>query len=98
MTSDILYVTTSILNVIQVVGQVARFQATLKETDFMAVKIIFRYLKAIEDFGLWYPKGNDLSLVTYIDADWSGRIDDRRSTGGVYFYLLECLVSWLSKK
>jgi hypothetical protein len=35
----------------------------------MAVKIIFIYLKAIEDFGLWYPKGNDLSFLSYIDAD-----------------------------
>jgi hypothetical protein len=37
-------------------------------------------------------------LVSYTDADWVGSIDDRRSTSGAYFYLGECLVSWLSKK
>jgi hypothetical protein len=64
----------------------------------MAVKRIFRYLKGTEEFGLWYPKGNDLSLISYIDGYWEGCIDDRRSTSGAYFYLVYCLVSWLSKK
>jgi hypothetical protein len=64
----------------------------------MLVKRIFRYLKATKYFRLWYPKGKDLSLVSYVDADWVGCIDDRRSTSGENVYLGECLVSWLSKK
>jgi hypothetical protein len=62
------------------------------------VKRIFRHLKGTEEFGLWYPKGKDLSLIAYRDVDWAGCIDDRRSTNGATFYLGECLVSWLSKK
>jgi hypothetical protein len=62
------------------------------------VKRIFIYLKGTKEFGLWYPNGKDLSLITYIDADWVGCIDDRRTTCGVAFYLGECLVSWLRKK
>jgi hypothetical protein len=77
----------------QVVGQVAIFQAAPKETHVMGVKIIFRYLKAIEDYGLWYPKGNDLSLFAYIYVDREGSVDDRRSTSGETFYLGYCLVS-----
>jgi hypothetical protein len=64
----------------------------------MVVKKIFRYRKETKDFGLWYPKGNEISLVTYIDAYWEGSIDDRRSTSGANFYLFDCLVSWLNKK
>jgi hypothetical protein len=64
----------------------------------LAVKRIFRYLKGTKEFGLWYPKGKDLSLIAYTDADWAGCIDDRRSTSGAMFYLGECLVSWLRKK
>jgi hypothetical protein len=82
----------------QVVGQVARFQTTTKETHVMEVKRIFRCLKETEYFLLWYPKGKELSLVTYADADWVGSIEDRRSTSGSYLYLAECLVSCLSKK
>jgi hypothetical protein len=82
MIGILLYVTTSRPDVMQAVGQVVIFQATPKETHVMEVKRIFRYLKATKDFGLWYPKGNDLSLVAYTDADWEGSIDDRRSTSG----------------
>ena len=39
-----------------------------------------------------------MSLVSYIDANWAGNIDDRKSTSGAVFYLGDCLVSWLSKK
>jgi hypothetical protein len=77
---------------------VAQFQAAPKESHVLAVKRIFRYLKGTEEFGLWYPKGKDLSLIAYTDADWEGCIDDRRSTSGAIFYLGECLVSWLRKK
>jgi hypothetical protein len=74
---------------------VALFQATTKESDVLAVKRIFRYLKGTKEFGLWYPKGKDLSLIAYIDADWACFINDRRSTSGTMFYLGECLVSWI---
>jgi hypothetical protein len=40
------------------------------------VKRIFKYLKGTEEFGLWYPKGKDLSLISYTYADWAGFIDD----------------------
>jgi hypothetical protein len=77
---------------------VARFQAEPKESHVLVVKRIFRYLKATKEFGLWYPKGKDLSLISYIDANWAGCIDDRKSTSGAMFYLGECLVSCLCKK
>ena len=56
------------------------------------------YLKGTTKFGLWYPKGNELTLVAYIDADWVGSIDDRKSTSGAALYLGDCLVSWSNKK
>jgi hypothetical protein len=77
MTGILLYVTTSKLDVMQAVGQVAQFQATPKESHVLAVKRIFIYLKGIEEFGLCYPKGKDISFIAYIDADWVGCIDDR---------------------
>jgi hypothetical protein len=45
MIGSLLYVTVSGPDVMQVVGQVARFQATPKESHVLAVKRIFRYLK-----------------------------------------------------
>jgi hypothetical protein len=98
MIGNLLYVTTSRPDVMQAFGQVAGFQAAPKESHVLAVKRIFKYLKGTEEFGLWYPKGKDLSLIVYTDADWAGYIDDQQSTSGETFYLGDCLVSWLSKK
>jgi hypothetical protein len=45
MIGSLLYVTSSIPDVMQEVGQVARFQEEPKESHVLAVKRIFRYLK-----------------------------------------------------
>ena len=98
MIGSLLYVTTSRPDVKQVVGMVARFQATPKESHVQDVKIIFRDLKGTIDLGLWYPSKNTFSLKAYSDADWAGYVDDRKSTSGGAFFLGESLVSWISKK
>jgi hypothetical protein len=98
MIGSLLYVTGSRLDVMQAVGLVARFQANPKEEHALAVKGIFRYLKGTTEFGLWYPKGNELTLVSYTNANWARSIDDRKSTSGATLYLGDCLVTWSSKK
>ena len=98
MIGSLLYVTTSRPDFMQAVGLVARFQANPKEAHVLAIKRISRYLKGTTEFGLWYLKGNELTLVAYTDADWEGSIDDRKSTSGATLYLGDCLVSWSSKK
>ena len=45
MISSLLYVTASRPNVMQAIGQVARFQAAPKESHIISIKIIIRYLK-----------------------------------------------------
>ena len=47
---------------------------------------------------MWYPKGNNIIIQAFTDADWAGSVDDCKSTSGAAFYLGGCLVSWLSKK
>lgn len=64
----------------------------------MVVKRIMRYLKGIEDFGLYYKKNEIFELRAYTDVDWVGKIDDRRSTSGGAFFLGKRLVTWTSKK
>ena len=95
---SLLYATTSRPDVMQAVGLVARFQANPKEAHVLAIKRIFRYLKGTIEFGIWYPKGNELTLVAYKNANWAGSIDDRKSTSGAALYSGDFLVSWSSKK
>jgi hypothetical protein len=69
MIGSLLYVTSSRPDEMQEVGKVARFQEAPKESHVLVVKRICRYLKGIKEFGLWYPKVKDLSLIAYTDAD-----------------------------
>jgi len=50
------------------------------------------------DYEFWYPRGKYFSLTIFIDVDWEGDVDDRKSTNGGTLFLGVCLVSWLSKK
>ena len=93
MIGSLLYVTASRPDVMQVVGQVVRFEDTPKETHIIVVKRIFEYLKGTMEFGIWYPKGNEITLIAYSYVDWVGCVYDRRSTSGTTFFLGNFLVS-----
>ncbi|CAM8880721.1 unnamed protein product [Rhodiola kirilowii] len=64
----------------------------------MIVKRILRYLKGTDDLCLFYPRGGDLRLAAYTDADYAGCKTDRKSTSGMAQYFGPCLISWASKK
>ena len=41
---------------------------------------------------------NDLTISAFSDADWTGSVNDRRSTSGYVFLLGTTTISWSSKK
>lgn len=81
------------------VGVVSRYMERPTTLHFSAVKRILRYIKGTTEYGLIYSKnsGNN-ELTGYSDSDLAGHIDDRRSTGGVVFYLNESVITWVSQK
>ena len=98
MIGSLLYITASRPDIMHVVGMVGRFQAAPKQSHLLAVKRIFKYLKGTMSYGLWYPRNQNIQLLSYSDADWANCVDERKSTNGGAFFLGESLVSWLSKK
>eukprot|EP00253_Pinus_taeda_P021629 PITA_21629 len=98
MIGSLLYLIGTRPDIMHAVGIVGRFQANPKESHLRVVKIIFRYLQGTQNFGLWYPRDTDLTLYAYTDADWAGRVDDRKISSGGAFYMGSRLVSWFSKK
>ncbi|XP_074360629.1 secreted RxLR effector protein 161-like [Apium graveolens] len=62
-------------------------------------KRILRYVKGTLEFGLMYlhNKENEV-LIGYSDSDLAGNVEDRRSTGGMVFYLNNSLITWASQK
>ena len=98
MIGNLLYLIGTRPDIMHVVGIFGRFQANPKETNLQAIKMIFKYLQGTQNFGLWYPRDTNITLHAYIDADWAGSIDDRKSTSGGAFYMGSRLVSWFNKK
>eukprot|EP00253_Pinus_taeda_P009911 PITA_09911 len=98
MIGSLLYVTGTRPDILHAMGIVGRFQENPKETHLQAVKIIFKYLQGTQNYGLWYPRGTNLTLHEYTDADWAGNVDDRKSTSGGAFFMGPRLVYWFSKK
>jgi hypothetical protein len=63
-----------------------------------AVKRILRCLKQSIKIGLKICRSNSLLVSGFSDADWTGCLDDRRSTGGFAIFLGSNLVSWSAQK
>ncbi|XP_041003920.1 uncharacterized mitochondrial protein AtMg00810-like [Juglans microcarpa x Juglans regia] len=98
MIGSLLYITASRPDITFSVGVCARFHANPKESHLTAVKRILKYLSATVDYGIWYSKDSNLTLVGYSDADWVESANDRKSTSGCRFYIGGNLVVWMSKK
>eukprot|EP00253_Pinus_taeda_P009962 PITA_09962 len=98
MIGSLLYLIGTQPGIMHVVAIVGMFQTNPKETHLQAVKIIFKYLQGTQNYGLWYPRGTDLTLHAYTNVDWAGSVDDRKSTSGSALFMGPRLVSWFSKK
>eukprot|EP00253_Pinus_taeda_P007701 PITA_07701 len=89
-------------NIAHEVGVLSRFISKPGKEHWIVVKWVFRYLRGISDYGLCYQGRLGLDRVLdihgFVDADWAGDLDQRRSTSGYTFNLFGGAVSWMSKK
>ncbi|KAH9658076.1 Integrase catalytic domain-containing protein [Citrus sinensis] len=78
------------------VSIVSRFMANPGYEHLRAVQWIMRYLKGTMEFGLLYGglKQEGHQLVGYVDSDFAGDLDKRRSQTGFIFTLGGCTVNW----
>jgi len=49
------------------------------------------------DYGLWYPKCQNISLISYTYIDCVGSVNDRKSTSVGAFFLGSILVAQFNK-
>jgi hypothetical protein len=69
MIGSLLYIIATKPDIAFSVGVCAIFQSNLKESYLTTVNRIFKYLSVISDYGIWYSKYSNLSLVSYSNAD-----------------------------
>nr|GEY16330.1 uncharacterized mitochondrial protein AtMg00810-like [Tanacetum cinerariifolium] len=98
MIGTLLYLIASRPDLQFVICMCARYQARPTKNHLHAVKKIFRYLRRIINWGLWYPKDSSVALTAFADADHAGCQDKRRSTSGSLQFLGDRLISWSSKR
>ena len=79
------------------VCKLSQFNVEPYTEHLVAAKHLLRYLKSTSGARLTYNK-TCTNLTGYVDADWAGNIDDRRSYTGFVFLMGGGAVSWESKK
>lgn len=75
----------------------SRFCNNPGEIHWKAAKRVLRYIKGTINRGITYVKSEE-PLTAFVDADWGGDIDDRRSYTGEVFMLANGPISWGAHK
>jgi len=78
------------------VGVVSRFMSNLGIAHWEAVRWILRYLRGTTEKCLYFGKG-EIKVEGYVDANFAGEVDHRRSTTGYIFIVGIGAVSWMSQ-
>jgi hypothetical protein len=80
------------------VNLLARYVESPKPEHWQGVKRVFRYLKGTPRLGLIFDfRGvTHLQPIVFVDSDWAGDLDGRKSTSGVLVVLNNTPIVWRS--
>jgi len=80
------------------VSLLSRFQANPGIEHWKALLHVIGYVKNTIEYGLTYSRDADLTPLAYVDADYGGCRDTRRSTSRFVFLMAGGVVTWSSKR
>lgn len=95
---SLMYLTSTRPNIMYVVSLISRYMENPTEIHLLAAKRILSYVKGTTDFGILYKNGRNSVLIGFLDSDYTGDLDDRKSTSGFLFMLNFGAITWSSKK
>jgi hypothetical protein len=98
MVGSLIYLTITRPDLSYSVGLVGQFMQQSTKPHLDCIRRILRYVKATQNYGLFYRADLDLNLERYTDDDWAGSQTNRRSTTGYMFALGSAGIPWCSKK
>jgi hypothetical protein len=90
-------------DIAQAVGVLSRFMANPGRVHWDAVKRVFRYLRGTSDYSICYHGNSSgtphsVCIRGFVDSDWAGDVDSRRSTSAYVFTMFGGAISWMSKR
>jgi hypothetical protein len=88
---NLLYLTHTHPDLSFVVGLVSRYMQTPHEIHWKVAKRILCYVRGTVQFRIHYSSGGTHLLVGSTDSDWADDPDDRKSTAGYVFSLVQDL-------
>ena len=80
------------------VNILSRFQDKAGANLLKALKRVLRYVKGTLGNKLVLKVNSNNGLCAYVDSDWGGDVQDRKSTTGYIFKLCDCSIAWASQK
>lgn len=95
---SLMYLTATRPDIMHVVSLISRYIENPIGMHLVVAKRIFQYLQGTTDFGLFYENGEKAYLFGFIDNDYVGYPNERKSTSGYVFMLGTRAVSWSLKK
>ncbi|KAI5674225.1 hypothetical protein M9H77_14589 [Catharanthus roseus] len=79
------------------ISLLSRFMSNPGRDHWAALKWLLRYLNGTLDWGLHYHNWSDFELIRFVDSDFAGDKDGRRSTTSYFFTLAGNCISWKSQ-
>ena len=80
------------------VNYLSRYMDKYTKHHWVAAKRIFKYLKGTKNYGLRYSKNNNKELECFVDADYAGCQEKRKSTTGYVILFAGGVIDWKSSK
>jgi len=78
------------------VGVLSRFMSCPEQDNMRAAKGVLRYLRGTTRLGVAY--GSSDPMQGYVDVDWAGDVDGRRSTTGFICTVNGASIAWASNR
>ena len=97
LVGGLLYATITRWDIQYAVSCVSRYMSNPQQAHLTAAKNILWYLRGTIDHGIFFPANDTGELSVFIDAEWAGETDSRRSTSGILYKLGSSPIAWSSK-
>lgn len=90
---NLMYLLATRLEIMHSVNLISRYMENHTQLHLLAAKRILRYLQGAKGYRLFYKKGENSDLITFIDNYYAGHPDDRKSKSGYVFMIGSTTVS-----
>ena len=98
LVGKLIYLAHTRLDIAFAVSCVSQFMHSPSKSHLDVVYRILKYLKGTLGRGLMFKKNEGRNIEVYVEVDWAGLVNDRRSTLGYCSYVWGNLLTWRSKK